>query len=326
MNKLININEYEADKYYANTNKTYRVVKKELVYECNVCKTEITRPIKTTNPNRRGSIDYYLSKPCANCVKRKDALNNLLAKAKEKFPNNEFDYSLVTMDTFTNGFVKVPITCNKHNLLFETPLYNHTGKAYSKDTPNKGGCPECAKESQKEAETFTIMDWTTRLHNKFPHIVLNTALNSSDKLLGSIEVEFDCSLHGTFNTKFNYLDKCIYFCPLCAQDNNSWGGRFRKTDIKGTLYFIYIPLLKVWKLGVTKDTVEFRQKDLKYEYTIIWTKEFQTLKAAYAEETRLFQVYKDNRLKGVQKGLLGKAKGITELLNCSIPLTEVSHS
>jgi hypothetical protein len=58
----------------------------------------------------------------------------------------------------------------------------------------------------------------------------------------------------------------------------------------------------------------------------VWTAEFTTLKAAYAEETRLFRKYKDHRLKEVPKGLLGKAKGITELLNCSIPLIEVSHS
>jgi hypothetical protein len=40
----------------------------------------------------------------------------------------------------------------------------------------------------------------------------------------------------------------------------------------------------------------------------------------------LFKEYKNNRLKGIPKGFLGKAKGITELLNCSIPLTSVRHS
>lgn len=290
---------------------------------CNRCNKEYTRKLAN---NTDEALQKHLEKQCTNCTKKDQARERLLEKALKKFPNNEFDYSLVTKEIFVNGSTPVPVICNKHNLQFPCKLYNHVAKNYGPNNPNKGGCPQCAKESQQEAETFTVSDWTRRLENKFPHISLITDLTLEDKLLGSTEVSFNCKQHGVFKTKFNYLEKCVYFCPLCAQDNNSWGGRTRRTDIEGTLYFIYIPLLKVWKLGVTKHTVEERQRDLPHEYEIVWTAKFTTLKAAYAEETRLFREYKDNRLKEVSKGLLGKAKGITELLNCSIPLTKVSLS
>lgn len=324
MNKLISLNEFRTDKFYASTGKTYQVTKQKLIYLCEVCEIEHTVDIKTSNESRRGSIGYHLNNPCTSCVKRKDALNRLLIKAKTKFTNNEFDYSLINLANFQSGTTLVPVKCNKHSLIFNTSLYNHTAKYHSPNNPNNGGCPECAKEAQQKAETFTLQDWTTRLSTLFPHV--SCKQTGTDLLQGFTEMEFVCEHHGSFTSNFYNMSKCVYFCPLCVQDNNSWGGRARRTDIKGTLYLIYIPLLEVWKLGVTKNTVEERQRDLSHEYEVVWTVEFTTLKAAYAEESRLFREYKDNRLKGVPKGLLGKAKGITELLNCSIPLTKVSHS
>lgn len=326
MNKLIKLNEFKVDAFYASTGKTYQISKKQLTYECSICLNEQTVNISTSKIDNKGSIEYFLNKPCKNCVKRQNALDSLLLKAVNKFPNREFDYSLINLTNFKSGATSVPVKCNKHNLVFNTPLYNHTGRAYGPDNPNKGGCPSCAKESQQDAETFTVADWKDRLKILFPHISFNTELKSTDKLEGFTRINFNCQHHGTFESNLHNMSKSVYFCPLCAQDNNSWGGRNRITDVVGTLYLIYIPILNVWKLGVTKHTVQERQRDLLQEYEIVWTVEFTTLKAAYAEETRLFREYKDHRLKGVPKGLLGKAKGITELLNCSIPLTEVSHS
>jgi len=326
MNNLIKLNETLVDKYYPSTGKTYQITKKQLIYECSICSEEQTVNITTSKQWIKGSIEYYLNKPCKNCDKRQKAFDGLLIKAASKFSNNEFDYSAINLTNFISGTTPVPIKCNKHNLIFNTSLYNHTAKYYSPNNPNKGGCPECAKESQQQAETFTVQDWKRRLRDLFPHITFSTALQITDKLEGFTRLNFDCEHHGPFESNLHNMSKSVYFCPLCAQDNNSWGGRARRTDIGGTLYFIHIPLLNVWKLGVTKHTVEERQRDLPHEYEVVWTVKFTTLKAAYAEETRLFRVYKDHRLKEVPKGLLGKAKGITELLNCSIPLTEVSHS
>lgn len=325
MNKLITLNETKIDKHYP-SGKVYAITKQTLTYSCSTCNIECTVNIKTSKQGKKGSIQYFLNKPCKNCDKRIKALDKLLIKAKDKFPNSEFDYSLINLSNFKSGTNKVPIKCNKHNLVFNTSLYNHTNKYRGPNNPNKGGCPKCAKESQQNAETFTVQDWNNRLKHLFPHISFKTNLESSDNLKGFTRFEFECEHHGIFESNLHNMNKSVYFCPLCAQDNNSWGGRFRRTDIAGTLYLIYIPILKVWKLGVTKDTVEFRQKDLSYDYEIVWIQHFLTLAEAYAKETCLFRKYKDNRLKEVPKGLLGKAKGITELLNCSIPLTEVSHS
>ena len=326
MNKLIYLNEFKVDKTYPSTGKTYQISKKQLNYECSICNKEQLVNIKTSNQGHKGSIEYHLNKPCKNCEKRQKALDRLITKAINKFPNKEFDYSLINITNFQSGTTSIPVKCNKHNIVFNTSLYNHTAKYCGPNNPNKGGCPKCAKESQQEAETFTVQDWKNRLKESFSHITFGTDLQITDKLEGYTRITFDCKHHGPFESNLHNISKSVYFCPLCVQDNNSWGGRARRTDIVGTLYLIYIPLLNVWKLGVTKHTVEERQRELSYEYEVIWAVEFTTLKAAYAEETRLFREYKDNRLKGVPKGLLGKAKGITELLNCSIPLTKVSHS
>lgn len=325
MNKLIKLNETKIDKHYP-SGKVYAITKQTLEYLCDTCNIKHTVNISTSKQGKKGSIQYFLDKPCKNCDKRIKALDKLLTKAIEKFPNNEFDYSLINLSNFKSGANTVPIKCNKHDLIFNTPLYNHTGISYGPNTPNKGGCPECAKEAQQKAETFTVQDWRDRLFTLFPHISFQTDLSPTEPLEGFTRIIFNCEHHNSFESNLHNMGKSVYFCPLCAQDNNSWGGRARRTDIKGTLYLLYIPLLKVWKLGVTKHTVEQRQQSLTYEYEIVWTVEFSTLKATYAEETRLFREYKDNRLKEVPKGLLGKAKGITELLNCSIPLTKVSLS
>lgn len=326
MNKIIKINDTKTNRYYASTDKTYEVTKRELVYECEECSKEVSVTIKTSTAGNKGSIEYYLNKPCKNCGKRLLAMEHLLEKAVQKFPNEEFDYSLITKSNFVNGFTTVPIICNVHDLEFNTTLNNHTAKPAGVNHPNNGGCPQCAKESHQEAESYKVSDWREIVNTKFPHIKLTTSINDNTILSCHTEVSFDCAYHGEFKAKCRTLRKVVYLCPLCVQENNSWGGRFRRTDIAGTVYFIYIPVLKVWKLGVTKMTVEERQASIPFEYEVVWSVEFPTLKAAYAEETRLFREYKDHRLKGVPKGLLGKAKGITELLNCSIPIDKVGLS
>jgi hypothetical protein len=244
MNKIITLNEYKQTKTYA-FGKTYEATKQKLTYLCDSCKKEHTVNIATKKQGHKGSIDYFLNKPCKNCVKKIESLDRLLVKAKTKFNNNEFDYSLINLSNFQSGAIAVPIKCNKHNIVFNTSLYNHTAKPAGPNNPNKGGCPICAKEAQQQAETFTVLKWTTRLNKKFPHITFNSTLSDEDKLLGSTKGEFICKYHGPFDSTFHNMNKEVHFCKLCAQDNNSWGGRTRRTDIKGTLYLIHIPLLNV---------------------------------------------------------------------------------
>jgi len=132
----------------------------------------------------------------------------------------------------------------------------------------------------------------------------------------------NCKYHGEFKVALAEIKRSKYICSLCAQDANSWGGRFRREDIPGTVYHIYVPELRIWKLGVTSSTVKDRFRQFPYPYKVLWEQKFDTLKSAYITELQLFRKYKKFRNKTKYKEL----SGYTELLTCEIPITALQQS
>ena len=276
--------------------------------ECAVCLKEFTI--------REQSNDVHLVKPCEGCAKRVLAYRSFLRKSGAKH-KDRFDYSLVTVDNYVNLFTPVNIVCRRHGVFTQAPK-DHTSKLNGKLC-----CPSCIAEFNKSHNKRSIQSWKEELSVKAPHINMEKHGNSYSN---RERCTLACEHHGTFTAALAEIKKSKHICPLCAQDANSWGGRFRRTDVSGILYLIALPELGLWKLGVTSMSTNLRLRSLKETYTIIWEERFDTLAQAYQKETELLRRYKNFRRDRTLPKILGKCKGNTELLTCCIPNTAIHES
>lgn len=265
---------------------------------------------------RERSRNNHMEKPCELCSKKNNAFDSFMKKAVEKH-GNKFDYSLITQSNYVNLFTPVQIICRKHGVFSQKP------KDHTSTLNGKLCCPVCIHEFNKVHNKRSIESWKEELSQKAPHIVMVKHGNSDSN---TEECTLECKHHGLFTTKLADIKNQVYICPLCAQDQNSWGGRFRRTDVKGTLYFIHIPELSVWKLGVTSKTVKERLQQLKHSYNIIWEVTYDTLAEAYSKETAMFKQYKNFRRSRALPKLLGKCRGNSELMTCEIPNPAIQYS
>lgn len=258
----------------------------------------------------------HLERPCEKCSKRILAYKNFIRKATDKH-GAKFDYSKVTKDNYVNLFTPVMIGCSRHGTFLQKPK-DHTSK-----TNAKLCCPDCIYEFNKIHNKRTIRSWKEELDERFPGFKMVKHGNADTN---TEKCTIECPEHGEFVTPLASIKNSKYLCPYCAQDHNSWGGRFRRTDVGGTLYFVYLPTLGLWKLGVTSASVAKRLRNLKLDYEVLWEQEFSTLAEAYRQETFLFKQYKDFRRCRTLPNVLGKCKGSTELMTCNIPNTAIQGS
>ena len=316
MNKLLKREfiplKEETQKYVNKQNETKIAVSTRkrwyATMECQQCKNVFTIKEKPSKA--------HLHKPCECCSRKNLAYKNFIEKATKKH-KDKFDYSLITKDNYVNLYTEVKIICKKHGEFLQKPK-DHTSKENGKLC-----CPACIKEFAKIKNKRSIESWKEELSLKAPHITMVNHGNSDSNLE---KCTLECKHHGTFISKLADIKSQKYICPLCAQDHNSWGGRFRRTDVPGILYFIHIPELNLWKLGVTSKSTQLRLGQLEYEYSILWEHKFPTLKEAYEKESYLFSKYKENRRPTTLPKLLGKCKGNSELMTCSIPITAIHES
>lgn len=250
---------------------------------------------------------------CQGCLMDARA-KQFFVSAYNKF-GDKFDY---TDSVFLGSTSPIEIRCKEHGA-FTTSAKHHIETPSGSNNPSLGGCKECARETQREKVTKPLSHWEELVTKKS-----NGTMTLVDYIGGfgtndtSNIAVINCPIHGEFHYSFTSLTKTAdtLSCPHCFQENNSWGGRTRRIDIPGTLYFIYFKDLNLYKLGVTARTVKARFKGY-IDYEVLWTKEFNTLAEAYDEETRLFRKYSEIRYKGKENLL--KLGGSTELLHHFIP-------
>ena len=278
--------------------------------QCQQCGKEFV--IREQGKNR------HLEKPCEMCTKKNLAYNNFIKKAVNKH-GNRFDYSLVTRDNYVNLFTPVKIICKEHGV-FEQKPKDHTSKQRGKQC-----CPICIQNFNKIHNKRSIDSWKEELHKKTPHITMVKHGNSESNLE---KCTLYCDHHRKFKTTLASIQNNIYICHKCALEANSWGSRTKRIDIKGILYFIYIPSIDHYKLGVTTTSVKERFYNLPYDYIVKWEQTFFTAKDAYKMESILFRQYKNYRpysqyMLPTKFELFG---GYTELLTCDIPITALQRS
>lgn len=250
-----------------------------VIFKCFRCKNEIDINEKS----------YKESVPCEMCRRSLRAEKNFFKKSKEKY-GDKFDLSLVD---FIDTKTKIKIRCVKHDLIYEILPLVFTGKGYP-GVPQKGGCPECAKEDQKKAIKKPIEHYLKVLNEKFPHfqvIAHGEAENNLEKIV------LNCSIHGNFKTTLAKIisKESVHLCAFCANEKLPWNTGMATRKTKGTLYLAFIPELEVYKLGVTYRDPIRRCYELGNNVNLIWTLECASLSDAYFLEYTLLQKFRNLR-------------------------------
>ena len=253
----------------------------------------------------------HLNKPCEECSRKNIAYGKFIEKSLKKH-GNRFDYSLITKDSYKDLFTPVDIICKKHGVFQQKPK-DHTSNANGKQC-----CPKCIYEFNILHNKKSISEWKEELQTKTPHITISKHGNSDSN---TEKCTLSCEHHGEFETILARIKSGSIICPKCVAEKNAWNTRHTREDIKGIVYFIHIPEINHYKLGVTTTSVDKRLSTLEHDYTVLCTLEMPTAKEAYALEQKLFKLFKDFRpySKYVKPTLFNCFGGYTELLSSTLP-------
>lgn len=256
--------------------------------------------------------NYREDKSCSKCQKHETAKARFFIKAKEKF-GNSYDLSKAV---YVSPKTKLEVICTKHNKSHWVTPTRFVTKEYShlKGHSAKGGCPDCAYEVQITKNQKGIDYYLQILELRFPQFTVvkhGEAVNNLEKLT------LNCEYHGEFVTTLHQVSSksTVHLCSGCNNDLNAWKTRMSRTDVKGKVYFVYLPDMSMFKCGVTYRDVKKRLDELKCKYEILWVLDFETLANAYHFEYQFFRHHKALRYKGER--LIAKG-GYTELMTSLI--------
>jgi len=202
----------------------------------------------------------------------------------QEIHQDEYDYSLV--EYITNR-TKVKIICSKHGE-FEQGANNHL---------NGQNCPKCSKEQAKlkisntlKSNTEEFIEKAQKIHNKYDYSLVNYASNSTN-------IKIICPEHGEFEqTPRAHLR--AKGCQKCGKERTNYE---KYKDKKTTLYYIFFPEYNLYKIGVTKFSVEKRFKgDIENGLKIktIDTKEFLDGHEAFLLEQKILHEYREYKYFG----------------------------
>lgn len=196
---------------------------------------------------------------CGACNRGKSTTEEFIEKAI-KIHGNTYDYTKAVYTTIRQD--AIIITCKKHGDFKQMPRVHLNGR----------GCPKCFADRvsilRRNSISLTLDEWTERLLSKFPHILLDTS-SIPTPVRFRHKVNFECKLHGTFNTAIGYIMQHTYLCPECArlaaQEASSKHGLYTPTN----LYYVYFPQFNKWKLGISIYDTTKRFANVPHE--LVWS-------------------------------------------------------
>lgn len=116
-----------------------------------------------------------------------------------------------------------------------------------------------------------------------------------------------CRIHGDWlATPNNLLTGCG--CPKCAMENRLSRSQRYLEEIPTTVYYVYFPTLKLWKIGVTKHNIRSRFMNEKLPVETLLEVTYPTAKLAYDMETLLLRATKEHTYKGIPVLLSGNTE------------------
>jgi hypothetical protein len=211
-------------------------------FDCPSCGKHTT---KVKSPNFK-----FLCSSCSHSENHNT--ENYINKAKERF-GDKYTYENTV---YSNAREKVTITCPEHGNFTSRP---------SDFLNSKIGCPLCAKDSQNKAVTMPLEHYTKNLPK---HITIV----SYDEIGYHKPITLNCAHHGEFTTTFGAL-KGKFICKKCASNSHQKQSikASAENQVFGRLYYVYIPSIDMYKLGVTT----YKSSSLAgVQKEIIWEKWF----------------------------------------------------
>jgi len=215
---------------------------------------------------------------CSSCSQSEGyTTESFIARAKAKFGDT---YSYEKTE-YTGSLDKVTITC---------PTHGDFTPRTSDFLDSTVGCPECARESRRERITFPVEHYTKDLPPNF-------SVKSYDKVGYHEPVTMNCVHHGEFLTTFGALTSSKHVCQRCAADNHQKQSMRKSIPSKAVsyLYYVYIPSIDMYKLGVTTKKTSGTLAGVKH--TVIWKKRFP-YEVAVELEHRVHTNLQEFRYKG----------------------------
>jgi hypothetical protein len=247
--------------------------------ECKIIKKEFIFP-KENSPKKQWRYTYHCLKCdqvdsrwyrkgsftgiCRHCSKGGYSTDIFVTRSKEHY-GDRYDYS---KSVYKNKRTKIEVVCRSHG-----SFYPRAGDHMS----GGNGCPKCAVEKLGETCIVPLSVWKNRLTKNHPNVIL-----LSDNLGYHTRADFSCSIHGKFSSLLGNIDTYKSLCPKCRKLTSS-KQTIRKNLIgsKATVYYVYIPSLKMYKIGVTIQKLKRRLNKL--EFDIILTISYPYLQAIEVE-------------------------------------------
>ena len=187
----------------------------------------------------------------------------------------------------------IKIICKKHGYFIQETREHLRGK----------GCPCCAKNNKLTIKSF--IEKAKEIHkNKYTYED-SIYLNSREKIL------IKCKKHGNFEqTPNNHL--MGRGCNICTTQSGGFNN-----NISGMLYYIEINInnSKMFKIGITNNSVEKRFKKYIKNIKIINTKIFEDGKKAREIEKKILNENKEYRISKSHKPI---KNGNTEIFKIDI--------
>ena len=233
--------------------------------------TEVLRKPQETSPKKKWFTEFncprcgkFVSKAgkyseprfnvvlfCNSCGRLEQAEKEFFSTVQARFPSIDFSQSV-----YTDSHTPLTAVCSTHGEFSAKPR-ELISAAY--------GCQKCSKESHNEKISIGIEGWKKRLSEKTSDIEI-----ISYSAIGYHEpVVMNCKHHGEFTTTFGSITGSKYICAKCAW--NSHQKQSIRTNLIGTpatLYYVYLPDIDMYKLGVTIQTLNARLGKHEVHYEI----------------------------------------------------------
>lgn len=185
------------------------------------------------------------------------------------------------LDLFEYLGIDIPSTviCTEHGEFQLSP--NHLLRGH--------GCPDCGRT---KAAKSNIVNKATVFFDKLSDELDLSKFVYTRNNHKSIVV---CQTHGEYLMSPNSL-LSGHRCPECAIGRIGWNSR---RHVEGThmLYYVHIPSINMWKIGVTKHSVKERFRKAEFETEVLHIVYYSNAMGAYLAEQLILNTFIQFRYK-----------------------------
>ena len=198
--------------------------KRYVTYHCTKCNKVVEATYSKSSFNNM----------CSHCAKGGFTTAQFVERGRKHF-GDLYDYSKTV---YINKRTPVTIICSVHGEFTQRAQEHMDGH----------GCNRCNFAARSIDLTMPKEEWLKRIE-KFPLI----SFKSLDFELGyHAQVELVCKLHGEFKTYLGSLQQSKHLCVHCSYTaHQSQSIRPEHIGKEAHIYYVYLPEIDMYKLGVT---------------------------------------------------------------------------